>query len=200
MELTRLTWKASERPQSTGDFADVQRIEKDILLLYHQLSEYTYIMGDLDWGDVFSLPYWEYLEPVFLEEHQARFIQDGCLMMILAMAWEKIDEAGAYIDTYIEPIEKAIETFVALDEEQWRLFNAVRLAVSEVKGKELIDASAKLQDESHWALHEIIGGYFISNAQQFEHAKLRADQYRQSVEAKKTTDESSEDSHMRAPD
>lgn len=186
MELTRLAWKATEEPQSTEDFADVQRIEKDILLLYHQLADYNYIMGDLYWGDVYSLPYWEYLEPVFLEDHQAMFIKNGCLVMILAMAWEKIDGAGSYIDSYIEPIEKAIETFVALDEEQWRLLNAVRLAISEVKGKTLIDASNKLQDETHWVAHEIVGGYFIANARQFEHAKLRADQYRESLKSRES--------------
>ena len=167
MELTRLTWKASQQPQSTEEFVDVQRIERDILLLYHQLSDYEYMMGDLYWGDVFSIPYWEYLAPAFLEDDQARFIQDGCLVMILAMAWEKIDQAGSYIDSHIETIQKALETFVALDEDQRRLLNAVRQAVGEAECKEFIDPNSILIEESRWVLEEVVGGYYISCANDF---------------------------------
>ncbi|KLU02753.1 hypothetical protein RISK_005049 [Rhodopirellula islandica] len=56
---------------SEVDWTEVQRVERDICLLYHQLADYSYIMGDLCYGDVFSLPYWEYLQIEELESDQA---------------------------------------------------------------------------------------------------------------------------------
>ena len=44
-------------PEDTADWAEVQELERDILLLFHQLAEYNHVMGDLYYGDVFALPY-----------------------------------------------------------------------------------------------------------------------------------------------
>ncbi len=39
------------------DWHTVQIVERDICLLYHQLADYSYVMGDLYYGDIYSLPY-----------------------------------------------------------------------------------------------------------------------------------------------
>ncbi len=57
------------------DWQTIQRVERDICLLYHQLAEYSYIMGDLYYGDVYALPYWDYLNLQTLEPDQRAFIR-----------------------------------------------------------------------------------------------------------------------------
>ncbi len=64
------------------DWVAVQEVERDICLLYHQLADYSYIMGDLYYGNVYALPYWEYLCVPGLDESQQEFIREGCLVMI----------------------------------------------------------------------------------------------------------------------
>src|SRR5712691_1560834 len=88
------------RPHSPGasvDWVLKQQVERDICLLYHQLADYSYIMGDLYYGPVFGLPYWEYLDFPDLDGADREFLRDGCLVMILAMAWDQIDGSGVYI-------------------------------------------------------------------------------------------------------
>ncbi len=47
----------SPGPNET-DWYTIQILERDICLLYHQLADYSYIMGDLYYGNVFALSYW----------------------------------------------------------------------------------------------------------------------------------------------
>ena len=56
-----LRWKPNIKPSTVEEWADKQRVERDVLLLYHQLADYSYIMGDLYYGTVFALPYWDVL-------------------------------------------------------------------------------------------------------------------------------------------
>ncbi len=189
MELRRLNWKVDQEPQSAQDWIDVQSIEKDILLAYHQMIEHGFCTPELDWGHALAIPYWEYLKPTFLNDFQEGFMHEGCCVLILAMAWSKIHQLSWYIDRHVGPIEKGLETFVAMNDNQHRLHNALCLAVSEVKGKALIDASARLRDESNWVLDEFVDGYFVSNTRFIEHKKLRADQFKKSVNSKKKAEE-----------
>lgn len=77
----------------------VQHIEKDICFLYHQLSSYSYIMGDLDYNEHYRLPYWDFINIKSpMNDYEKAFIQEGCLVLILTMAWEQIEGAGCYIN------------------------------------------------------------------------------------------------------
>ncbi len=96
------------------NWTEIQLVERDICLLYHQLADYSYIMGDLYYGDVFSLPYWEYLHVEELAPDRQRFVCDGCLVMLYAMAVEVLDGSGTYLtmdsDRYNENELRSIRT------------------------------------------------------------------------------------------
>jgi hypothetical protein len=84
-----------------GHWVLKQQIERDICLLFHQLADYSSIMGDLSYGDVFALPYWEYLDFPDVDPEERNFLRDGCLVMILAMASECVDGTGSFLAAHI---------------------------------------------------------------------------------------------------
>jgi hypothetical protein len=147
------------------DWVMIQQVERDICLLYHQLAEYSYIMGDLDYGSVFNLPYWEFLDLDGVPLDQKEFIQNGCLVMILAMAWDLIDGSGNYISPYISTCKAALSKITFVDEISSKLIHAVRLAldIAEQDNSE----SDELMNLSSWVHKEFVQGYFCKMAADF---------------------------------
>jgi hypothetical protein len=154
------------RDGGATDWVLKQEVERDICLLYHQLADYAYIMGDLYYGSVFGLPYWEYLDFPGLDEADRNFLRDGCLVMILAMAWDQIDGSGAYLGPHIPACRAAIERLICEDEDGEKLARTVRLAldVAEQGGTE----TPELLELSSWAHHRYVRGYFRQIAQDFD--------------------------------
>ena len=142
-----------------------QHVERDICLLYHQLASYSYIMGDLYYGSVFGLPYWEYLDFPGLDSADRDFVRDGCLVMILAMAWDQIDGSGAYINPHIAACRGAVARILCEDEDTQKLVHTVSLALNaaEQGGAEI----RELQELSTWAHNRYVRGYFCRAAQEF---------------------------------
>lgn len=151
---------------SSADWVLKQQVERDICLLYHQLANYSYIMGDLYYGSVFGLPYWEYLDFPGLDTDDLAFLRDGCLVMILAMAWDQIDGSGAHINPHIPACREAVARLVIEDEDTAKLTQAVRLAMdaAEPGGSE----TQELQELSCWVHKRYVRGYFRHIAQEFE--------------------------------
>lgn len=154
---------------SSGRSADwelKQFIERDICLLYHQLASYSFIMGDLYFGSVFGLPYWEYLDFPGLEIADRDFVRDGCLVMILAMAWDLIDGSGAYIKPHIPACLEALACLVIENEDTGKLARVVRLAlvVAEQGGPE----TQELRELSGWVHRRFVREYFRRAALDFD--------------------------------
>ena len=146
-------------------WVELERVERDICLLYHQLSGYRYIMADLRYGSVFGLPYWDYLnvEEVVGPDRQS-FIRQGCLMMILAMAWDTLEDSGNYIQAHLPEISAALDKCMPWDRPTRKLLHSVKLAIkilSEGGDRE------ELMDLSCWAHGEFVGGYFREMAKDF---------------------------------
>ena len=157
-------WAANTEPASTEDWAEVQEIERDIIYLYHEVAPYNHIMSDLYWGSVFKLPYWEYVDPSGLDYDQMRFIGDGCLVMLLTMAWQRIETAGWYIDPHIPLCRSAISQIVCIDTETRKLIRTVDLALTLAEGtmraeEEIGDPQGLSQDEQKeiWEKHRSSG-------------------------------------------
>ena len=153
-------------------WVEKQEVERDICLLYHQLTEYSYIMGDLYFGTVFRLPYWQYLAisgP--LDSEDAAFIRDGCLVMILAMAWETIDGAGSYIRDFEDECIASLESLEAEDQKTLRLLEVVATALRIVKrgGNQVTeDAMRQLTEDSRWVHHQYVEGYYTRAVDLFQ--------------------------------
>ena len=148
------------------DWVLKQQIERDICLLYHQLAEYSHIMGDLYYGSVFALPYWEYLDFPGLDTADRDFLREGCLVMLLAMASEQIDGSGAYINSHIPACREAVTRIACDDEDTEKLARTVRLAldVAEQGGPE----TRELVELSGWVHKRYVRGYFRRIAQAFD--------------------------------
>jgi hypothetical protein len=56
-------------------WVELQQVERDICLLYHQLSDYSYIMGDLYYGSVYALRYWDFLDVEGIKPARQTFIR-----------------------------------------------------------------------------------------------------------------------------
>lgn len=151
--------------KSDVDWVLVQRVERDISLLYHQLAEYSFIMGDLYYGDVYALPYWNFLDTPGLPEDKQAFICNGCLIMILAMAWDEIDGSGDYLTKFAKPCAEALGRLEAVDESSERLLAIVRDAVTAaVEGS----CPKDLFSRSVWVHETFVRGYFKQIAKGFD--------------------------------
>ena len=148
------------------DWVLKQQIERDICLLYHQLADYSFIMGDLYYGSVFALPYWEFLDLPEFDSAEERFIRDGCLVMILAMAWEQIDGAGAYIGPHLSACKTAVERLQPDEEKTQSLVRTVLLALDTAKTGQV--ETEELTALSQWVHREYVQGYFRRLVQEFD--------------------------------
>jgi len=156
--LGKLNWKPASAPDSLEDWADKQRLDRDILLLFHQLADYPEIDGDLYFGTVFNLPYWEYLAPAGLDTDDCAFLQEGCLVMLLTMAWGCFDGADAETRPHLEAIRIALEPLQDDDEGRLRLIRCVKGVVAAACAGTYPDAA--LIAESNWVHREFVRGYF----------------------------------------
>ena len=107
---------------------EVVRLKRDICYLYHELTESDGTIGDLDYT-VYDFPYWRYLDHKALEDYDAPFFVNGCLVMALSMCWEQIDGAGCYVNDKIETWRCAISQVALDDEDITKLVNIVLLGL-----------------------------------------------------------------------
>jgi len=151
-----------DKPYRSLSQTELFQIKRDICYLYHELAEYCGMMGDLDYSEVYSLPYWEYLNISGLLENEKVFVQTGCLMLILAMVWESLSDAGAYImkDKRIAYCENAIKMLEGNNPTFYRLVDTVQLGLSLVKEKNIDEQAGIFSKESSWAFQEFVLGYF----------------------------------------
>ena len=83
------------------DAALYQRLVRDVCFLYHELSEYRYIMGDLDYAGEYSLPYWELINRIDTGRIDDRFIRGGIQILMLAMLQDVFDRSGDSISQHL---------------------------------------------------------------------------------------------------
>lgn len=167
-------FQALHTPNTQTDWVAIQAVERDICLLYHQLADYSYIMGDLYYGDVFGLPYWEYLDVQGLAPEERDFVRVGCLVLLFAMASEVLDGSGAYLTSdehRYSAASAAVLSLGGLSGDVARLVDAVRQAFT------MIDAAASTWDGSDgamemntfstWIHERFVRAYFEERAEQF---------------------------------
>jgi hypothetical protein len=164
MKIKRQYQDLHHRGGSDTDWVLVQEIERDICLLYHQLAEYSFIMGDLYYGSVYALPYWQYLNMERLDDSQYKFIRDGCMVMILAMCWDVIDGSGGYLTKFLDECIAAVGRGVPDDEHTAKLLKTVTMALATVPGGGRVPED--LRELSSWVHKTYVRRYFSSIAQE----------------------------------
>ncbi len=154
----------------TVTWTEIQYVQRDICFLYHELAKYSYIMGDLAFGALYTLPYWDFLSVTGIDAPTAAFVRDGCLVMLLALAWEIIDQAGNGL-----PVEKralcqaAITELRAHDQQTGRLIAAVQHALALASSDDVrqADLLKHVTVESDWVHVTYVRGYFEQAVHQF---------------------------------
>jgi len=136
MKLNR-QFQDQHMEQQSANWVLKQQLERDICLLYHQLANYSYIMGDLYYGDVFALAYWDHLQLPAIDDADRDFIRDGCLVMILAMASECIDGTGSYLRPHVPQCRAKLERLSTADSDADKLIGIVRRASTSLSMRHL---------------------------------------------------------------
>ncbi len=101
-------FQALHLQNSDIDWVQIQKIEKDICLFYHQLADYSYIMEDLYYNDVFGEKYWNFLGIQNIENEKTKFIVNGCMLIIYAMQTELIEGTGSYLFQFLDEAKNAV--------------------------------------------------------------------------------------------
>jgi hypothetical protein len=152
------------------------KVERDICFLYHELSEYAGIMGDLAYGSLYTLPYWEFLnlQGSNIEDEDRCFIRDGCLVMILAMSWDIIAGSGSHLKGKIGLCRQAVGELEAEDERTEKLIRVVSSALDIAEQGH--GTNKEIEELSVWVNYEYVHGYFrrMANESQSEHERVSA--------------------------
>lgn len=161
----KINWRMQSKHLSdSGEWIDIQEIEKDICYLFHQIEPYRSIMGDLNYVELYPRPYWRYLN-LDQGQDQSRFVRNGCLVMILAMAWEIIDDAGSFLLPNLAECRSQVESIVPENDEAKKMVETVLLALDlAASGESEIEA---VWTQSQWMYQTIVGKYF-SDRSNFE--------------------------------
>ena len=144
-----------------------QSIERDICYFLHEQKDWRSILGDLAFGVIYAAPYWEYL--TFADDPPSsgrqQFVQNGCLLIILAMAVDVIDGSGTYLRQYLEPCRQSVAAMRPSAERTCRLRETVLLALAHLaRGSRSDDLDERLA----WASCEFVHGYYRSVAREID--------------------------------
>ncbi len=156
MRDVKWRWRSNMEPATDDDWREVRELVRDIAYLYHKLAEYKDVMGDLDYK-LLSLPYWEYVRPIGLKGDAFRFVQQGCLMMILAMAWDLIDGSGAYLAQHLSECIDAVKFLASEDATTQDLIGVVQRALVAAQSA---GSGNEFPTGSTWAYEHIVRPYF----------------------------------------
>lgn len=144
------------------DEALFRRLTRDVCFLYHELSAYRQIMGDLDYATDYPLEYWALLNRIDTGRSDGRFIRGGILVLILAMLQDVFDGSGNHISRHASEISRELTGFVPEDDAM------LRLAKSVEHGLELfansVSADNRFDTDVCWAYDAFVRQYFVDGA------------------------------------
>ncbi len=150
------------------DHTTVARLIRDICYLYHEFADYRSIMPDLDFGGIYSLPYWEFLETsdyvVFesIPSEDAALIREGCLVMTFTMAADYLEGQGGQIGDNLLICRTLVERMIPVDERDDKLIDAVKRILQMAETERRVDA--ELHELSFWVYNECVRRYFSERA------------------------------------
>lgn len=144
------------------DLALYRRLVRDVCYLYHELSAYRHIMGDLDYANDYPLEYWTLINRIDTGRNDDRFIRGGLLLLMLAMLQDVFDGSGDSISRHAKEIAQELKRFIPEDD------SMLRLAESVEHGLGLLANSASADDRFNtnacWAYDAFVRKYFADGA------------------------------------
>lgn len=160
MRDAKWRWRQELPPATTGDRSEVAELTSHVLLLLHAVAPYGGLMSDLDWYRTFALPYWDFINPVGLQdENEQKFLGDGCLLLTLTRVDAYLDGQGGTID--LGEVSSALAGIVERDEPSQRLHRLVQDGV-----RAAAQGEGRLPpDNGRWVFDTFVAGYFRRVAQ-----------------------------------
>lgn len=144
------------------DVALYRRLIRDVCFLYHELSAYRHILGDLDYANDYPLEYWTLINRIETGRSDDRFIRGGILVLMLAMLQDVFDGSGDHISRHTVAISRELDRFIPEDD------TMLRLAESVEHGLGLLADSASPDDRFNgdvcWAYDTVVRKYFADSA------------------------------------
>lgn len=154
------------RPVHAGPPSDhlADAAERDVCLLYRRLAEASPFLGrpapyleQLDFSGLFVLPYWECLDLAGIDPRRRAFLREGCLVMILQMAFDAM-ETGSPCRDRLPLCREAVAGLEAGGERTRTLAEIVLCAIdAAVAGSGVGEA---LQEDSAWVVERHVHAYF----------------------------------------
>ncbi len=139
-----------------------RRLTRDVCFLYHELSAYRHIMGDLDYANEYPLEYWSLINRIDTGRNDDRFIRAGILILILAMLQDAFDGSGDCITRNAKAMVCELDRFIPEDDTMKRLVESVEYGLG------LLDASqsadARFQSDLGWAYDSFVRKYFAEGS------------------------------------
>ena len=148
----------------------VKQMERDICYFFHEQSSYSCLMPDLAWGETYVLPPWEFInldaKHYFLDDESVTFLRNGCLAMIITMAYGCIDGCDSYIHNRLAQCIAGVERLCPDDEDSIKLVEiAMEMLRAIAKGQY---GSTKFDDHALWVHKNYVRKYFCARAKNFE--------------------------------
>lgn len=153
-------------------------IEKDICYLLHQVvDDYDSLGGGWDWDwyteMLFPLKYWNFLGlQGDITTFQQDFINHGCLLWILGLSMEQLEDNGRRIDLYGSEIAERLAIFHPKRECTTRLLRITqyffqiaqslpaRTGIGRPRDKARVMIDPQMQRELDWVFVTVVEGYY----------------------------------------
>lgn len=139
-----------------------RRLIRDVCFLYHELSAYRQIMGDLDYANDYPLEYWTLLNRIDAGRSDDRFIRGGILVLMLAMLADVFCGSGDSISRHVKAISREIDRFVPEDDAMLRLAQSVEHGIGLLASS--ASADQRFDTDSGWAYATFVRSYFANAA------------------------------------
>lgn len=143
------------------DWLAITKVKRDICFFYHEQLETPGIDGDLAFSELYNISYWKFLN-LYSDTLEREFIQHGCLLLILAMAWDIISGSGWYLRDHLDEVQRAVADLITDNPLTTELASVVLRTLARAGGHP--DSTDELLQLSAWAKKTFILSYFSDSA------------------------------------
>ena len=126
-------------------------ILKDISYFNSVMSDYGYIMGDLDYTSELSEQYWEFIDP-----NESLVVRYGCIAQVVDIE----DGSGNQLMSKIDSYKEAFEVMYSSSIEEDQLLELCKLGITIVEGDK--KSTKEFEGKLPWVYSICIDKYFSS--------------------------------------
>jgi len=155
-----------------GSF-ELEMAKRDVCFFYEeQLQWEASISGQLSFGQIFNLPYWDYLDlRGEISQGDRHFVRRGSLLLLLSECLEFFDDLGTYylIDNEkLMSLKNSVRGFSSTDKTEAEVRDLILVMVERIEAKDQTWEKSWEEVLNKLFVTEIYG-YFRSKFKAFDH-------------------------------